>query len=76
MKTIALIGLGVLASVTTASACDWHNAQAASNTQMAMTDQQQNRATPVSPEQRAEQWKILQGMQTKVEPGDSRPAQN
>jgi hypothetical protein len=70
--TIALIGLGMLVSVP-AVACEFHNVQAAaSSTQVAMTDQQQ--ATPVTPEQRADQRKVLQGMQNG--PDTKQPPQN
>lgn len=61
MKTmITLVGVGLMTSMSAAGACEFHTAQAAANTQVAMTDQ----ATPVTPEHRAEQLNYLRGMST------------
>ena len=72
MKTAALIGLAMLLSAP-AIACEFHNVQAsAENSQVAMVDQ--NQATPVTAEQRADQLKVLQEMQK--QPDREQPASN
>ena len=60
MKAVIIVaGLGLLCA-SPALACEWHDAHAAATTQqLAMTDQKSAQASEATPDQRAEQRRLL-----------------